>query len=196
MIMNDAEVRKEENKITEVSENMFQDNSKDQERDSNWYTTTTTRETSTDDAITNHGEVIPSEKSFESLHNPEDPVKYFSSGFGSVSDDCSSTPPQPTDNGLNSTCTDVLVTSKQSIPSRINSTHSTADETTPAEACRLETLVKAENTTTPQPGSSQVNAQVALCHVSPPSFAVDDALPKEGPKERPQGVPRQRPQRP
>ena len=191
MIIDDAEVHsREENKIPEVSENMFQDAS-DAARNSNWYTITT-RVTSTDDETTRHGEVLPSEKSFESLQDEEDPPKNFSSGFGSVSDDGSSPPLQPTDNGLNSTCTDVLVTSKQSIPSRINSTHSTANETAPAESCRLETLVKADNTSTPQPGSSQVNAQVALCHVSPPSFAVDDALPKE----RPQGVPRQRPQRP
>ena len=139
-------------------------------RNSNWYTITT--------CVTRHGEVKPRRKSFESLQE-EDPVKYFSSGFGSVSDDGSSTPLQPTDNGPNSTCTDVLVTSKQAIPIRTISTHSTADETTPAESSRLETLVKAENTRPTQPGSSQVNAQVALCHVSPTSFAVDDALPKE-----------------
>ena len=116
-----------------------------------------------------------------------------------VSDDGSSTPLQPTDNGPNSTCTDVLVTSIQAVPIRVEITYSTADEKTPAESRRLEAQVNEENTTPTQPGSSQVIAQVALCHVSLPSFAVDDALPKErvqGPEERPQGVAQQHQEHP
>ena len=127
MLMKESEIHKEENiQIPDVSENeilpMFQDTS-DTATDSNWYTTTERR------------------KSLESLHIPEVTLSHFSRCFGSVSDLGSSTPPQPTDIDLNSSCTTVLFTSKQSIPSRINSTHSTGIEAPPAATRRLDTPV-------------------------------------------------------